>query len=293
MNKPNEKCSELLNTDQFTKLNDDPTKKTEAIIQRALQKIKTNLTSQKYSRLYPTSSCSGKVCSRAKILKIMTTDNVDKLSIRPIVLNINILIYELAKYLAKLLASLSRFQYTVNSIKHFIKSIKHEKITTGYQNLSFDVKSLFTSILLDKAIGIILQCIYNLHEITTQIPQKIMKELLLLCTKEVHFAYSNGIYKQNDAAAMGLPLGPVLAVIFMVELETSIISTLGRSLLKWKRYVEDTSCYVKIGTVNHILNKLNGFHQNIQFIYELEKNKKLPFLDVSLILNKYTIENTV
>ena len=79
----------------------------------------------------------------------------------------------------------------------------------------------------------------------------------------------------------------------MVELETSIIPTLGRSLLKWKRYVDNTFCYVKIGTVNNILNKLNDFHQNIQFTYELEKNNKLAFLDVLLIGNNDTIETTV
>ena len=45
-------------------------------------------------------------------------------------------------------------------------------------------------------------------------------------------------------------LGPVLAGIFMVELET-----LGRPLLKWKRYADDTFCYVKIGTVN--VTKIN------------------------------------
>ena len=53
---------------------------------------------------------------------------------------------------------------------------------------------------------------------------------------------------------MGSPFGPVLAGIFMVELETSVIPTLGRLLLKWKRYVDNTFCYVKIGAVN-ILNE--------------------------------------
>ena len=58
INKPkyHEKCLELLNTDQCTKLNHDPTKKIEAKIQRVLRKIKTNLTSQEYSRLWPTGS---------------------------------------------------------------------------------------------------------------------------------------------------------------------------------------------------------------------------------------------
>ena len=105
-----------------------------------------------------------------------------------------------------------------------------------------------------------------------------MKELLLLCTKKVHFIYSNGIYQQNDGVAMGSPLGPVLAGRFMEELdERSIIPTLGTSLLNCKRYSDDTLCYVKTGIVNHILIKLNGFHQNIQFTYELEINNKSVF----------------
>ena len=119
-----------------------------------------------------------------------------------------------------------------------------------------------------------------------------MKEVLLLC-KKVHFTYSNGIYQQNDDVAMGLPLGSVFAGIFMVELETPIILTLGRPLLKWKRYVDNIFCYMKIGTVNDILNKSNGFHQNIKFTYELEKNNNTSFLDILLIRNKDMIETTV
>ena len=99
--------------------------------------------------------------------------------------------------MAKLLSPLSRSQYTVNSKKHFIKSIKHEKSPAGYQMISFEVKSLFISIPLDKTIEIILQRIYNRNKIITQNPKKVFKELLLLCTSKLHFAYSNGVHQQN------------------------------------------------------------------------------------------------
>ena len=46
-----------------------------------------------------------------------------------------------------------------------------------------------------------------------------MKELLNLCTKSVHFAFHGNIYVQNDDVAMGSALGPVLANIFLAELE--------------------------------------------------------------------------
>ena len=99
--------------------------------------------------------------------------------------------------MAKLLSPLSRSQYTVNSKKHFIKSIKHEKSPASYQMISFEVKSLFISIPLDKTIEIILQRIYNRNKIITQNPKKVFKELLLLCTSKLHFAYSSGVHQQN------------------------------------------------------------------------------------------------
>ena len=122
---------------------------------------------------------------------------------------------------------------------------------------------MLTSILLDKTMEIILRRIYNCNETITQIPKKVMKELFLLCTKKVHFGYSNEIYQQIYGVAMGSPLVPVLAGIFIVELETSVIPTLFRWLLKCKRYVDSTICYVRIVIVDDGLKKLNGFHQNI------------------------------
>ena len=48
-----------------------------------------------------------------------------------------------------------------------------------------------------------------------------MKNLLTLCTKNVHFTFNNEIYIQNDGVAMGSPLGLIVAGNFKVELETS------------------------------------------------------------------------
>ena len=53
-----------------------------------------------------------------------------------------------------------------------------------------------------------------------------MKELLLLCTKNAHFTFNNEIYQPYDGVAMGSPLGPKIAGIFMVELEKSLIPNL-------------------------------------------------------------------
>ena len=76
---------------------------------------------------------------------------------------------------------------------------------------------------------------------------------------------------------MGSQLGPALAGIFMVELETIIVLTLHNLLRKWKRCVADTYCIAKTDSVNKILLKLNSFHIKIQFTYEAESNNFYHF----------------
>ena len=123
-----------------------------------------------------------------------------------------------------------------------------------------------------------------------------MKELLTLCVKDVHFTFDNQVYQQNDRVAIGFQLGTlgtVLAGIFMVELETRIVPILGNIVLKWKRFVDETIGYVKNVSIDIVLLKLNSFHPNIQFTYEVEEENKLPFLDVQLIRNGNFIETEV
>ena len=96
-----------------------------------------------------------------------------------------------------------------------------------------------------------------------------MKELLYLCTKNVHFSFSNEIYMQNDGVAMGFPLGPVLANIFMVELERTIIPSFSDKIKLWKRYVDDTSTFVKTDEIKDILSSLNSCYSNIFFTMEI------------------------
>ena len=100
--------------------------------------------------------------------------------------------------------------------------------------VSFDVKSLFTNVPLEKIIEITLERIYERKEISTSISKKEMKQLLTLFTKNVHFTYSNTVYQQNDGVAMGSSLGPVLFKKFMIELENSLVPTLNESMTLWR-----------------------------------------------------------
>ena len=235
-----EKCLSVLNTQQFQQLDISPTAANEHKIQRVLRKIKSKLTQQEYNRLYPTGSNAGKFYGSAKLHKLPTFGTVDQLPLRPIISNIGTASYQLAKHLAKLLLPLSKNQCTINSTKSFMSFIKHRKVPDGHKMVSFDVVSLFTNVPLDAAIEIILKRIHGNNEINTPITKMEMKELILLCTKGVHFTFDGKTYVQTNGVAMGSPLVPVLLGILMVELEKNLIHTLSEHLSCWKRYVDDT-----------------------------------------------------
>ena len=200
--------------------------------------------------------------------------------------------YQLARYLAKLLAPLSNSEYTVTSTKHFIESFSIQR-PDHYKLISFDVSSLFTSVPLEYTINIILKRIYDNQEVQTSIEREVMKELLLLCTKNVHFTFNNKIYRQTDGVAMGSPLGPVISGIFMVELERTVIPQLSDHMLPWKRYVDDTIAWINPDTVQIVTDKLNGFHENIKFTHEMEDNGTISFLDVLIKCTGNQFQTTV
>ena len=191
------------------------------------------------------------------------------------------------------MSPLSTSVYTVKSTSDFITHIKRQNIPNNFKLISFDVTSLFTNVPLDFTIDLIHKRIYDENEVNTNIPKQQMRDLLFLCTKNVHFSYNGDNYTQVDGVAMGSPLGPVLAGIFMVELERTILPTLREHMRPWKRYVDDTISFIKGESIEHVLSKLNGYHDNIELTYEIENDGKLPFLNVLVIRKDYEVETTV
>ena len=171
--------------------------------------------------------------------------------------------------------------------------MKTISIPLDHKFISFDVNSPFTNVQLDFTIDLILKRIYEDNEIQTNIKKKEMKQLLVLCTKNKHFSFSGIIYQQCDGVAMGSPLGPVLAGIFMVHLERTLIPKLTEHMNPWKRYVDDSISIIKETSISRVLTDLNSFHKNIEFTYEMEENGKIAFLDVLIIRNNNTLKTTV
>ena len=134
---------------------------------------------------------------------------------------------------------------------------------------------------------------WYVSEVNTNIPKQQMRDLLLVCTKNVHFSYNEDIYTQVDGVAMGSPLGRVLVGIFITDLERTILLILRKHTSPWKRYVDDTISYIKEESIEHVLSKLNSYHDNIEFTYDMENDGKLAFIDVIVLRKDYEVETRV
>ena len=118
-------------------------------------------------------------------------------------------------------------------------------------------------------------------------------KLMKIATSEVQFVFNNTLYCQTDGVAMGSPLGPTLANIFMGYLEYSV-SPSSSSQIIYIRYMDDCLVISKTKEENEVLfDKLNSLHSMISFTREIEENNELPFLDILIMKNNINFQTTI
>lgn len=123
------------------------------------------------------------------------------------------------------------------------------------------------------------------------IPEETLKQLLYTCTYNIQFLFNGHIFRQKDGVAMGSPLGPLLADVFMSTVEDSGLKSIVHGCKLYKRYVDDIFCIIdKEKSHVDLLRVANAAHPNVKFTCELEENDKLAFLDVLLIRR---VDNTL
>ena len=155
----------------------------------------------------------------------------------------------------------------------FVNRIGSLDINSDKYMVSFDVESLFTNVPTSETIEIIFDLAFKdsttiFHNLT----RDELKKLLIICTQESHFQFNGEYYDQFDGVAMGSPLGPLFADVFMSHFEHKHMNDLKELGLKlWLRYVDDTYATVNSrDEASNILSFLNTKHPNIRFTIEHE-----------------------
>ena len=134
----------------------------------------------------------------------------------------------------------------------------------------------------NETINICLDELYKNSDSVNNLSREQFRKLLNYCVKQNHFMFEDRIYDQIDGVAMGSPLGPVLANIFMSHLERNALAKYCGNLPSvYKRYVDDSFLvFNDYDDCELFLEYRNTLHQNIKFTVEIEDNDCLSFLDV-------------
>ena len=80
---------------------------------------------------------------------------------------------------------------------------------------------------------------------------------------------------------MGSPISPIVANLYMEDLEAKAIQSAQNPPSFWRRFVDDTLTIMKSSQIDNFLQHLNSLDQNIQFTKEEARSDgSMPFLDV-------------
>ena len=109
--------------------------------------------------------------------------------------------------------------------------------------------------------------------------------MLSLTTKESIILFDNIYYSQVDGVAMGSPLGPTLANVFLCHHERKWLEDCPERFRHVYWYVDDIFVLFK-KPEQLFVNYMKRKHNNIIFTFEAEKNGKLRFLDVNIFREK-------
>ena len=111
-----------------------------------------------------------------------------------------------------------------------------------------------------------------------------LMELAECVLKNNIFEHNTCVYKQKQGTAIGTKMAPPYVILFMAELEESILKSAILKPLVWWPYIDDIFMIWQHGkeNLNAFLHALNSYHPRINFTAEYSETK-INFLDVQVI----------
>ena len=163
----------------------------------------------------------------------------DLLPFRPILSAIETCTYNIAKFFIPILKDFTLNEYTVRDSFSFCDEIQEQD--NNLYMASFDIASLFTNIPLDETINICVNNVFGNKKRVKGLLKKDFKQLLTLSVKSSCLVFNYVYYQQVDGVAMGSPIGPTLANLYLVNYESKWLQdcSVQFALKYYRRYVDD------------------------------------------------------
>jgi len=209
-------CNATLMNDEkvYGKLKKDPAQKFQAKLIKLLKELKESgaIDSRTYWKIYPTTCDVPKFYGLIKVHKAAAP-------LRPIVSGIGSVTYELAKFVAGIIAPLIGKTDCHKNTQSFVDKIKDIHVKPDESLVSFDVTALFTSIPVSKTVEIIQDRLEKDKTWKTGDAENLEVEqvirLLRFCLDTTYFTFRDNLYQQQDGCAMGSPCSPLSANAYM------------------------------------------------------------------------------
>ena len=202
--------------------------------------------------------------------------------IRPIISQIPLPTYTLAKTLNEILTPYVPTTYSLRSSAEFVDLLK----TSKRQGLlaSLDATNLFTNVPVERTIQILINYAYHNSTLPPpEFPDYILESLLRLCTTQAPFRSPTGqMFYQIDGIAMGSPLGVLFAQAFMASVEETVMNELDCKPFMYCRYIDDI--ITDIQDPDHLIQLKEKLEHasGLKFTSETSLQHKINFLDVSI-----------
>ena len=170
----------------------------------------------------------------------------------------------------------------------FVEQVKNIRLQPQECIVSYDVKALFTSVPIKLAIKIIKQLLEDDHELQHRTSMTVQHIICLLefGLNNTCFIFQSRFHEQTEGAAMGSPLSPIIANLYMEAFEKQAINTALPPPRFWRRFVDDTFVIIKKTQEDSFFEHINAIDDKIQFTKETSRSDgSMPFLDTIVTIN--------
>ena len=173
------------------------------------------------------------------------------------------------------------------------KQLNNTDMPNTMRVASADVDALYPSMDIKTGLQLVQQFIEELDWQTRHRRQFLIKAMEFVLTKG-YMTFQNQIYQQTNGAAMGSPMIPPYANIFMYQLEKETVhkhTALG-SLILYKRFIDDVFIITKDDNISDLQNELNTLRPFIKLTWT-PPAKHCNFLDIIVSIKNGKLHTNV
>ena len=277
---------QLNDSNHYQKLTYDPTLETLAETKRLANKLHTSDIIDNTTHKFLTIDNQARTPQLYLLPKIHKQDNPG----RPIISGCGGPTVKLSQYadhlLKPLLKHIPSYVQDTTDFLHRIFSLNQD-LPDNIILITFDVKSLYTNIPNDQGIQACVDMLNENNIITPELKQSVIDILSLILNKN-SFTFNNEHFLQIHGTAMGSPMAPTYANIFMAILERKLLNEAPQGLIpiEWIRFIDDIFAIWTHGIekLQKFLSYINNFHPTIKFDYTYSY-KSVNFLDTTVYIN--------